>query len=319
VINTSNYEIYFLDYIDGQLDDESVRQLHAFLDQHPALKQELLQLSSEAVLPPIALQMPGKDSLKRDALGCTALDYRMIALLENDLSQEDRSAFLKEVDANPRMQQQLKQWQQTVITPNNDIVFKHKAQLKRPAAKVFLLRRVLQYGAVAASLLLGYFYLNDRTDVGVTAIIEKPAAMASPAAAVASVSPISERSVMKKSVTVAHPFQVPQVVNPQVTQRDSLTTVEPESITPDQVLTAVPVTDTPFVVAEEIFSEEEIVELIALQQAQPETISVEYQSRRSLFERLLGIHTSRTETVIDDNVVVTVEAGRLMARHVKTK
>lgn len=317
MINSSNYEIYFLDYIDGRLDDESVRQLHAFLDQHPALKEELLQLTSESVLPPIALQMPGKDSLKRDALGCTALDYRMIALLENDLSQEDRSAFLKEVDADPRMQQQLKQWQQTVIAPNNDIVFKHKAQLKRLAAKVFLLRRVLQYGAVAASLLLGYFYLNDSTDVGVTAIIEKPAVVTYPAAA--SMSLIPEQSLMKKSVNVSHLFQVSQVVNPQVTQRDSLASVEPESIKPDQVLTTVPVTDTPFVVAEEIFSEEEIVELIALQQAQPAAISVEYQSRRSLFERLLGIHTSRTETVIDDNVVVTVEAGRLMARHVKTK
>lgn len=319
MINSSNYEIYFLDYIDGRLDDESVRQLHAFLNEHPNLKQELLQLTSETVQPVISLQMPGKDSLKRDALGCTAMDYRMIAFLENDLSQEDRSAFLKEMAANARMQQQLKQWQQTVIAPNNDIVFKDKAQLKRPAAKVFLLRRVLQYGAVAASLLLGYFYLNDSTDVGVTAIIEKPFAMPSPAAAVASMSPIPERSVMKKSVNVSHPFQVSQVVNPQVTQRDSLASVEPESIKPDQLLTAVPVTDTPFVIAEEIFSEEEIVELIALQQAQPAAISVEYQSRRSLFERLLGIHTSRTETVIDDNVVVTVEAGRLMARHVKTK
>ena len=65
-INQSNYEAYFLDYIEGNLDSHHERELNQFLDQNPHLKQEL-ESFAPVTLTPEDVVYENKAALKRSA------------------------------------------------------------------------------------------------------------------------------------------------------------------------------------------------------------------------------------------------------------
>ena len=45
-INRNNYEMYFIDYLDGVLSPDLVSELLLFLDENPDLKEELSDLDA---------------------------------------------------------------------------------------------------------------------------------------------------------------------------------------------------------------------------------------------------------------------------------
>lgn len=90
-INIENYEIWFLDFAEGNLDDHQVQALYAFLENHPELKSELDEFEIFQVNKPETNFMD-KDSLKQKPVFTTD-DF--IAYHEGDLTSE----VMSEVDA----------------------------------------------------------------------------------------------------------------------------------------------------------------------------------------------------------------------------
>ena len=102
-INRHNYESYFLDYIEGNLSKDDIRQLYLFLAQNPDLEEgiknfENITLNGENV------HYSNKQNLKYDKIDLkTDINesnyyYFIIAKHENDLTatkEKELSDFLK--------------------------------------------------------------------------------------------------------------------------------------------------------------------------------------------------------------------------------
>lgn len=66
MINLENYEEYLILYVDDELDDDAIKALMAFLEQHPNLKKEL-ELYQRTKLPlETAIMLSGKQDLQKN-------------------------------------------------------------------------------------------------------------------------------------------------------------------------------------------------------------------------------------------------------------
>ena len=64
-ITRDNYELYFLDYIEGNLDDNLVDIFIEFLQENPDLKEEL-QLAGSINIKPESIVFKGKENLYKE-------------------------------------------------------------------------------------------------------------------------------------------------------------------------------------------------------------------------------------------------------------
>jgi hypothetical protein len=153
-IDRTNYEIYFLDYLDGNLPDNQVDAFLDFLNDNPDLHEELKAVSSIKKLEPDLTVLPRKEALKKNALTeSSEFDYRAIALMENDLSIEDEKAFIHEITSNPKKELYFDQFLKTKLQVEPNIVFTDKERLyKKSNTKVLM----LWASRVAAVLLLSF-------------------------------------------------------------------------------------------------------------------------------------------------------------------
>ncbi len=88
MINRSNYELWFIDFLEGQLSPENEMLLFRFLKEYPDLKDELEEMK-QAFLSPANINIRDKENLYKPFLSWS-LDEQIIAMLEGDLSEEER-------------------------------------------------------------------------------------------------------------------------------------------------------------------------------------------------------------------------------------
>jgi hypothetical protein len=95
-INRHNYEIFFIDYLDGNLSPSQEKQLWSFLKENPDLKDELenfepVEISSEKQ------PFPEKQQLKKTVLldesNRSNFDELCIRYIEGDLSLKEKDEF----------------------------------------------------------------------------------------------------------------------------------------------------------------------------------------------------------------------------------
>jgi hypothetical protein len=157
----NNYESYFLDYLDGNLDPELVPEFIAFLAQNPGLADELYETESceNISFKPETLIFEGKDRLKKNIVGSDIsssddFDELCVAKLEGDLSEEMSADFDKIISQNPNKQKIFNQYAKTILKPDFSIIYPGKSKLK----KFFISKRqrnfVLRYVAVAATVII---------------------------------------------------------------------------------------------------------------------------------------------------------------------
>ncbi|PKP18167.1 MAG: hypothetical protein CVU05_14075 [Bacteroidetes bacterium HGW-Bacteroidetes-21] len=164
-ITRKNYEIFLIDYLDGNLSTEQKRELHTFLTQNADIKAEFEDMQ-EMVLIPEEVTMPGKEQLKKNTntrtLEKNSFEYRCIAYLENDLTSSEKQSFEKELVASAAHQATFKQFQMTKLSPDRSIVFPDKALLHRKKSSSV---RYLLYTSMSAAagilLMAGYFILSN--------------------------------------------------------------------------------------------------------------------------------------------------------------
>lgn len=155
-INRHNYEIFFIDYLDGNLSPSQEKQLWSFLKENPDLKDELenfepVEISSEKQ------PFPEKQQLKKTVLldesNRSNFDELCIRYIEGDLSLKEKDALNEYMDNNSEKYRDFKIFKQTKIKADPSILFLDKEKLKK-SAMVFMLKRLYPYIAVAASILL---------------------------------------------------------------------------------------------------------------------------------------------------------------------
>ncbi|MGM0504104.1 MAG: hypothetical protein ACQESQ_05745 [Bacteroidota bacterium] len=155
-INRHNYEIYCMDYLDGNLSPSQEELLWLFLKENPDLKQELEEFESIHI-PSHEQEFPGKQQLKKSILldenQSSIFDELCISYIEGDLSLKGKAALNEYLNSNPQKAQALKIYKQTKFQADSFILFPEKEKLKK-TGMIFAMKRFYPYIAVAASILL---------------------------------------------------------------------------------------------------------------------------------------------------------------------
>ena len=171
-ITRKNYEVYFLDYLEGNLNPGLENEFRNFLDTNPDLAEELQDMENEAG---ITLQSENatfldKNLLKKNEsdIHSDSFDNRAIAYIENDLQPSEKLQFEKEIITHPEAKSTYLLFKKTKLIPDTSIKFPNKSILK----KVFLIglpkHDVYRVFSIAASIILVlslYFIIDNNNTV----------------------------------------------------------------------------------------------------------------------------------------------------------
>ena len=173
-INRNNYESYFIDYLEGNLDENLVDDFIEFLQINPDLKKELSffePVTAEAE----NIVFKGKEKLYKEKYDSeNEFIKATIGSLEGDLPVKEKSEFDEYLSRHPRKKKEVELYSNTKIQPDESIVFKNKNKLYKQTTEKKLL---LWSGRIAAALIVAlavYWFTNESTNnnVGQTQIAE---------------------------------------------------------------------------------------------------------------------------------------------------
>ena len=149
-LSTATYEEWLLDYIEGRLPVAREAELHAFLQQHPQLKEEMEGLQNVLLEAEELPAAPSWDKLKKAPEPFSELslyDYQLVAALEGDAPVE--SLPLNE----PATASDWKRYQLAILQSGKE-AFPYKSRLRR---RLLWGRPFWQYAAAAVVLVVLIF------------------------------------------------------------------------------------------------------------------------------------------------------------------
>ena len=176
-VNADNFLEFVMARMDGELDADSKVALQAFLDDSPALDREAKLFELTELAPDEDIRFPGKDlliqnvGLRGERVHENNLDELIIASLEGELVAEDQAELDNYLAENEKAMLLYKQYSMTLLKPDLSVAFPGKENLKQKAVvSLFTRRKVLQYFAVAASIvfLMGIFLFDRGGDMLLT-------------------------------------------------------------------------------------------------------------------------------------------------------
>jgi hypothetical protein len=157
----SNYELWLIDWLDGNLDEVRTRQLMDFLDENPDLKEEADSLSMSSLEPDKNASFL-KKGLKKTAsdLPLSQVEYLSIAYLENDLSRDRQKDLEENISKNPESRKLFEAIQKTRLKPQEHSFVNKRILLKKtPAQKVFRLSVAALSAAAATTVIVVSFLI----------------------------------------------------------------------------------------------------------------------------------------------------------------
>ncbi len=167
-IDRSNYEIWFIDWLDGKLNDLQVERLKLFLDENPELKEEFNELALIS-LKPIGKSFPHKDHLKKSIadISWSQFEYLCISHLENDLSLGQQTELFEAIEMDPEKKSSFELIQKLKLAPAN-ISYKYKSKLKKRTVfqNVIRLSVIGLSAAATIALLITAYLLIPRNQIG---------------------------------------------------------------------------------------------------------------------------------------------------------
>ena len=135
-IDRSNYEIWLIDWFDGNLNEFQIDQLRHFLTGNPDLKKESDELTMFR-LNPAGKSFSHKDQLKKtlEDLSLSQFEYLSIAYFENDLSAEEKTELLESIEYDQEKKISFELIQKLRLSPGNLSYKRKKRLLKRTLAQ----------------------------------------------------------------------------------------------------------------------------------------------------------------------------------------
>jgi hypothetical protein len=155
-VDKSNYEIWLIDWLDGNLTDIQVEQLQRFLNENPELKEEFNELNTFR-LNPSGNSFSQKNNLLKTTsdLSDTQFEYLSVAYLENDLSLNQQEELKEIIKHNREKKVSFELIQKTRLHPATHS-YKHKKSLMwmTPAQKVIRLSSAILSAAAIIVLVV---------------------------------------------------------------------------------------------------------------------------------------------------------------------
>jgi hypothetical protein len=127
-IDKSNYEIWFIDWADNNLNEAQIEELNLFLEQNPDLYEEFNEINSMK-LASINFDSTDKVRLKKSPgdLSHEQFDYLCIAFLEDDLTEIQKTEFLELKNGDP---EKAEAFEKTVNVRLNIPSYKYQSKKK---------------------------------------------------------------------------------------------------------------------------------------------------------------------------------------------
>ncbi|MEC5147610.1 zf-HC2 domain-containing protein [Chitinophaga sp. 212800010-3] len=183
-INISNYESYFLSYIDNELSDAERAALLVFLENHPQFRQELELLEGTRLVPDTDIVFDNKAALYRS--GQEELDYEalMLSYIDGELSGAEKKELEEHLQQQPAARKELALLQAVKLSPDTSLVFPDKTTLYRTSQRkpVFIYKRI-GWAAAAAAVAGIIFWLSvggDHTSKNAPVVASHTPAVTSP-------------------------------------------------------------------------------------------------------------------------------------------
>jgi len=158
-IDRSNYEVWIIDWLDGNLNSRQVEQLMLFLDQNQDLKEDLDDLTHTNLVSS-AITFRHKEDLKKlpSDISSSQFDFLCAAYLENDLTDNQQIELKEIINADPGKKKTFELIQKTILAPET-ISYKHKNLLfRQTAGQKFIRSAVISLSAAAAISLIIIVY-----------------------------------------------------------------------------------------------------------------------------------------------------------------
>ncbi len=166
MINKKNYEIWFLDYFEGNLSEQNIRILYDFLTNNPELKQEfddfeLLTLEKQDVI------YSNKEQLKHNVnissmQGLDVFETLAVKDIEGEITKEEKEELNSIIAFSAQKEKEYKAFVNTVLTSEKHITFDNKEKLKKKPGTVIPLW--IKFVGSAAAIILLILFVKDIFD-----------------------------------------------------------------------------------------------------------------------------------------------------------
>jgi hypothetical protein len=175
-INRSNYEIWLIDYLDGNLDPDQIVLLENFLKMNPDIDQEKTLFKEIYAVPELKIY-PYKNSLIKNSseLSDNQFNYLCVAYGEHDLSDAQVVELLEIVANNPSRAKIFNTYNKVKLYPAKT-GYSNKNRLKKLGISEKPVFRIVLAGlSIAASIAVFFLIFNNLREekASNTAIIGK--------------------------------------------------------------------------------------------------------------------------------------------------
>ena len=176
-INRNNYEAYFIDYLEGVLNEKLVDDFLEFLQQNPDLKEELAFYQSVSVEPE-EINYTKKELLYKNKFDIEDnFNHTSVAALEGDIDNSEKSEFENYLESHPDKKKDFHWFEKTKLQPDLAIHFDKKRNLYRHSKGRTLVMWSLRIAAVLILAFTFYVltdkYSNSKIDETQVAAIEQ--------------------------------------------------------------------------------------------------------------------------------------------------
>ncbi|TNF40428.1 MAG: hypothetical protein EP310_08960 [Bacteroidetes bacterium] len=163
-INRNNYEAFFIDYLEGNLDEKLVDDFIEFLQQNPDLKQEL-SLFDNVTAEHEEITFNKKELLFKDRYDIESeFNQTAIARLEGDISDSEKADFEKYLSTHPGKNKEAELFNKTKLQPDKSLVFSKKKKLYRYSAGRTVLLWTSRVAAILIVALTVYIFIENRSN-----------------------------------------------------------------------------------------------------------------------------------------------------------
>jgi hypothetical protein len=172
-INRHNYEVFFIDYLEGNLSVVQEKELMMFLEKNPDLKKELQDWEEINISPSYEKIFPDKSVLRKDNAVLPEekpFDEQCIAKIEGDLNQNEEKLFDQIIQDDIDKEKVFRIYQKTKVTPDYTIKYPEKKYLKAKSEKtkkvISLNLQTILATAASITLIIGLFFNNSSKTTG---------------------------------------------------------------------------------------------------------------------------------------------------------
>jgi hypothetical protein len=163
MINLSNYEEYFILYMDNELPADEKLMVEAFIAQHPHLGEEL-EVLMNTKLPLHDVLFTGKEELLSPSMKVNTVDEHLLLYIDNELPSSAKEAVEQNIAESKDYALQYATLLQTKLHPSDVISHPNKKELYRHTEKVVAFKSWMRIAAVVLILLFGslFFLLSKQ-------------------------------------------------------------------------------------------------------------------------------------------------------------